>query len=393
MQSSNLSSKIRESAAGLAKDIFPNSINGYGALETTNELATLRSSHKLSSAPSLGTSSSPQLAQTLSKRHHAGSESLRCPDFYYTALDAGGELSDFLLQECDMVGANVSISQSESALDLALASGSNIERESRDHLKRNDSFEPELSRSKQKSPARSWHVDTELSRQTFIYNHSVPESFDSEVTSDWSISTTREDRNQELSLEHHSKATAENAPDMVSARRKEKALSRLHLIFSQMPAAIQSLGAAESRQTDLLESSYNQLCGGDDAQEWAEFEASLFRTYSGQSQAMGQDLKQTQQHEQSTSIIAGRQAPLEFRSSEGSVLQNLNPSIEDFMRQDQALNKDEEQAKTKGPLDEFNCPWIACHSVRVLPIEAVGDCSLTRCTEIPGLCRLHSRYR
>jgi hypothetical protein len=381
MQSSTLSSRIRESAAGLAKDLFPNSINGYGALETTNELATLRSTHKLSSAPSHGTSSAPQLSQVLRKRHCPESKSLQCPTLYSgidTASDDDEELSSFLLQECNMGDSYASDPQSGSALDLVLVNEYNTERESREHLRRNDSFEPELSRSKQKSPAQSWHVDTEKLQQT-----STLESFSREAAPEWSIPMTREDRHQGLSLGYHTKPIAEsNAPDTASARRKERALSRLHLIFSQMPAVKPSSNAAALRQTDSLESSYNQICGGEDAQEWAEFEASLFRTYNGQSQAIRQDLQQTQQHEQTTTIIPGRQAPLEVNLHETHILQNLRPSREILLQQDQTLKKDDEQSKSKEPMIEFHCPWIDCHSVRVFPLEAVRDCSLTKCTEI-----------
>jgi hypothetical protein len=383
MQSSTLSSRIRESAAGLAKDLFPNSINGYGALETTNELATLRSTHKLSSAPSHGTSSSPQFSRQLRKRSYSGSGSLQYPNLYSgldTASHDDEELSDFLLQECNIGGASASSSRSGSSLDLTLAYGGNTERGSREHLRRNDSFEPELSRSKQKLPAQSWHTNT--SQQNFYHDDPTSEFLTTKVIPEGSIPMTREDRHQELSLKHHAKPTAEsNAPDTASARRKERALSRLHLIFSQMPAVKPSSNAAALRQTDSLESSYNQICGGEDAQEWAEFEASLFRTYNGQSQAIRQDLQQTQ-HEQTTTIIPGRQAPLEVNLHETHILQNLRPSREILLQQDQTLKKDDEQSKSKEPMIEFHCPWIDCHSVRVFPLEAVRDCSLTKCTEI-----------
>lgn len=277
-------------------------------------------------------------------------------------------------------------SQSGSALDLVLANGENTERGSRDHLRRNDSFEPEISRSTQKSPAQSWHMDTEKPHQT-SYDHELTlESFSREVDPAWSIPMTRQDRHQELSLGHHAKAMAENnSHDTASARRKEKALSRLHLIFSQMPAATRSSDAAALRQTDSLESAYNQICGGEDAQEWAEFEASLFRTYNGQSQAIGQDLKQTQQHEQNTTIVSGRQAPMGVNLQETHMLQNLKPSREIATQQDQPQKKDDERSKSKEPMIEFHCPWIDCHSVRMFPLEAVRDCSLMRCKEIPGM--------
>jgi hypothetical protein len=376
MQTSTLSSRIRESAVGLAKDLFPNSINGYGALETTNELATLRSAHKLSSAPSHGTSSSPQLSQALNQRHYSGSGSLQHPNFYSgldTASDADEELTDFLLQECNMRESDASSSRSGSILDLTLANGDDTERESRDYLRRNDSFEPELSRSEQKSPAHPWHVETVSSQQGYYDHGPALDSSSREVTHECFVPTTEKDRHQELSLGYHTKTIAENN--------------------AQMPAATQTTSAAELRQTDSLESSYNQFCGGEDAQEWAEFEASLFRTYSGQSQATGLDLEQTQQHGQSTIVITEQQAPLQVNLHKRHMLQDLKPSREDSMQQDQTQKKDEEQSKRKEPVVEFHCPWIDCHSVRMLAIEAVRDCLLTKFTEIPGMYRLHPRYR
>jgi hypothetical protein len=119
----------------------------------------------------------------------------------------------------------------------------------------------------------------------------------------------------------------------------------------------------------------------------------LFRTYSGQSQATGLDLEQTQQHGQSTIVITEQQAPLQVNLHKRHMLQDLKPSREDSMQQDQTQKKDEEQSKRKEPVVEFHCPWIDCHSVRMLAIEAVRDCLLTKFTEIPGMYRLHPRYR
>ncbi|CAD0114822.1 unnamed protein product [Aureobasidium uvarum] len=131
-----------------------------------------------------------------------------------------------------------------------------------------------------------------------------------------------------------------------------------------MPAATQSQNAAGQRQVDSLESSYNQLCGGEDAQEWAEFEASLFRTYSGQTQTLGQDLFQSQHHEQGSAMIAGRQATLGDSLHEDDTLQHSEPSTNALLQQEQALaNKGGEQSKREESMVEFHCPWIDCHSM------------------------------
>jgi hypothetical protein len=364
MQSSTLSSRIIESAAGLSKDLFPNSINGYGALETTNELTTLRSAHKISH----GASSSPRLSQALNKRQRFKRETLRFrnldSDLKTASNDADEELSRFMLQECDMREGNVSSSRSKSISDLALADGSDTERGYRNHLRRNDSFEPELSRSKERSPTQLWYPDMESPQQAYDQDDQALESLNQEVLPALSLLRMSEDCDQTLSLGHHAKVVVESSPpDTVSARRKAMALSRLHLIFSQVSAATQApSAAAKSRQTESFESSYNQLCGGEDAQEWAGFEASMFRTYSGQSQATGQDTLQRQQHEPST-MVTGQQASLKVDLYQSHVLEHLKPSREESLQQDQKLKKDEEQSKSKEPIGEFHCPWIACHSV------------------------------
>jgi hypothetical protein len=350
MQSSSLSSKIRASAMGLSKDIFSNSINSYGALEMTDELVTLGSSHKLSSAPSYGTSSSPQeLSRLLSRRQHFGSEPFRFPNpdsDSSSTSDAGQELADFLLHE------NILSSPPGSISDLVLATESDTERGYRDHLRRNDSFEPELSRSKEKLPPHLWNLDRELAKQTHGHDDKALAFQYQEVPPAMSS----------LRTNHANAVVGDRSSEMASARQKERALHRLHLIFSQMPAATETMSAAIARQTQSLESSYNQLCGGEDAQEWAEFEAHMFRTYSGESQTTGQDSVQRQQYESST-IGTARQAPLDVDRYESHVLQHSKPSREGLLQQDQTLKKDEELSKSKEPIVEFHCPWIECHSV------------------------------
>jgi len=345
--SSSLSSRIRQSAAGLTKDIFSNSINSYGALETTDELVTLRSSHKLSSTPSYGTSSSPQISKILSRQQHFGSEPFRSSNLdsgSSSTLDASQELADFLLHE------DVLNSRSGSILDFALMNKSETERGYRDHLRRNDSFEPEVSGSKENLPAQLWNQDRELSQQHHGQDDQLVESQFQDVPP--AISSLRT---------NHVNAVVKNrSSDMASARQKERALNRLHLIFSQMPAAIQTLSAATTNQTETLESSYNQLCGGEDAQEWAEFEAHMFRTYSGEAQASGQDLVQKEQYGSST-IVATRRATLEVDRYGGHMLQHSKPSKADLL-QDQTPKKDGKQSQSKEPIVEFHCPWIECHN-------------------------------
>lgn len=349
MQSSSLSSRIRESASGLTKDILSNSINGYSALGATGELVTLRSSHKLSSAPSYGTSSSPQLSQVLSRRQHLGSEPFRSLNLDFdsnSTSDAGQELSDFLLHE------NVLSSQPGPISDLALTNGSETERGYRDHLRRNDSFEPELSRSKEKLPPQLWNLDRELSQQNHGQDDQSFEFQYQEVPLAMSS----------LPTDHAHAVVGGRSSDMASARQKERALNRLHLIFSQMPAATRTLSAATAKQTQSLESSYNQLCGGEDAQEWAGFEAHMFRTYSGGLQASEQGLVQRQQQEP-IAILTARQAPLDVDRYESHMLQHSKPSREGLLQQDQTPKQDGKQSQSKEPIVEFHCPWIECHDV------------------------------
>lgn len=361
MQPSTLSSRIRESAAGLTRDLLPSSTNGYGALETANELATLRSAHKVSTTASHGTLSSPQLPELLNDRTQSG----RYPKHQHglgAASDAEEELSNFLLQKCNMKDASASSSRSGSTLDLALVVGENDERWHGHHLKRNDSFEPEMTRSKQKSPAQGWYAETR--QHDYHTDHMTLNSVDRDGHLGQSSYKTSNDNYQEPFAGHQAQELFErNAFDTESARRKERALSRLHLIFSQMPAT-QPQTAVELRQTDSFESSYNQLCGGEDAQEWAEFEASLFRAYNGQTQRAEQGILQEQQYVQESAMITGKQASFRANLDEGHRLQHTKLSSEGVPQQKQAATNDDE-GKSRGEefTFEFHCPWVVCHSV------------------------------
>lgn len=369
MQPSTLSSRIRESAVGLTRDLLLNSTNGYGALETTNELSTLRSARKLSTTPSHGTSSSSsQLPALLNNRQHYGNEAVRCsecrPDLNATP-DAEEELSDFLLQKCNMKVASASSSRSASTLDLTSIDGGDSERWHGHHLKRNDSFEPEMSRSKQKSPAQVWHADAQLSQHDNFHHDSTLNSVDWNGDLGHSSSKTSDDSYQKLFSGHQSQEFAvKSASDIESARRKERALSRLHLVFSQMPAAAQPQSAPDLRQANPFESSYNQLCGGEGAQEWAEFEASLFRAYSDQTQTDEQSISQGQQHKQNSVMSTGRQASLRANLDQSHMLRHSELSRDVLPQQKQAAtNKDKEQSTSKEPIAGFHCPWVDCHSV------------------------------
>ncbi|KAG9828715.1 hypothetical protein KCU98_g17065, partial [Aureobasidium melanogenum] len=130
-----------------------------------------------------------------------------------------------------------------------------------------------------------------------------------------------------------------------------------------MPAVVQPQSAGNLKQADSFESSYNQLCGGEDAQEWAEFEASLFRTYSNQTQTGEQSISQGQQHGQNSAMLTGRQASLRANLDQSHMSRHSVRSRDVLPQQKQtATNKDEEQSTSKEPIAEFHCPWVDCHS-------------------------------
>jgi hypothetical protein len=237
-------------------------------------------------------------------------------------------------------------------LDSALAKESETERRYRDHLKRIDSFEPELFKSKEKLPVQLWNLGRELSQQNHGQDDQSLEFQYQEVPPAMSS----------LWPNHVNAVVGGGSSDMASARQKERALNRLHLIFSQMPATTKTLGAATAKQTQSLESSYNQLCGGEDAQEWAGFEAHIFRTYSGGLQASGQGLDQRQRQDP-IAILTARKAPLDVDRYESHMLQHSKPSREGPQQQDRSPKKDEEPSKSKEAMIEFHCPWIECHNV------------------------------
>ncbi|KAG9514828.1 hypothetical protein KCV07_g7872, partial [Aureobasidium melanogenum] len=130
-----------------------------------------------------------------------------------------------------------------------------------------------------------------------------------------------------------------------------------------MPAAAQPQSAPDLRQANPFESSYNQLCGGEGAQEWAEFEASLFRAYSDQTQTDEQSISQGQQHKQNSAMLTGRQASLRANLDQSHMLRHSELSRDVLPQQKQAAtNKDKEQSTSKEPIAGFHCPWVDCHS-------------------------------
>ncbi|KAG9551980.1 hypothetical protein KCU86_g12527, partial [Aureobasidium melanogenum] len=130
-----------------------------------------------------------------------------------------------------------------------------------------------------------------------------------------------------------------------------------------MPAVTQPQSATNLRQADSFESSYNQLCGGEDAQEWAEFEASLFRAYSDQTQTGEQSISQGQQQEQDSAMLTRRQTSLRTNLGQSHMLRHSELSRDVVPQQKQAAtNKDKEQSTSKEPIAEFHCPWVDCHS-------------------------------
>jgi len=364
MQSSSLPSRIRDSAAGLAKELFSNS--AHGASETTSELATLRSVHKLSSATSShGTSSSSRLPKALPKalsnRHKNATDYSRSSRYSadFDSSEANDEFSGFLLQECDIGESSTSSSRSGSDLDLTLTIEDGSVRRHASHLKRNDSFEPEVSRSrsKQKSPAQSIYKDIGSSQEGYYLKTSSLCHYDQNDHFEQSSTKFSRDQQQGLPLGHSDKSVSVmSSSDADATRRKERALSRLQLIFSQMPAVTQVERHTILDQRNAFESSYNQLCGGEDAQEWAEFEASLFHAYSMQDN----DQVHAQTQQQETSAATGRQGNMHGNG----LMQNLQQPKEVVRHvQNQAAERSQDQSKDKAPLLEFHCPWIDCHSV------------------------------
>lgn len=220
-----------------------------------------------------------------------------------------------------------------------------------------------MTRSKQKSPVQGWYGETR--QHDYYLDHSTLNSFDQDDHLGQSSCSTSSDNYQERFAGHQTQELTErDVFDMELARRKDRALSRLRLIFSQMPAVTQPQTAADLRQADSLESSYNQLCGGEDAQEWAEFEASLLRARGDETQIAEQSILQEQQHEQNSATITGRQASVRPSTYESLVLRHSELPRDVLPQQNQAATaKDEEKSTSEESTFKFHCPWVDCHSV------------------------------
>lgn len=370
MLNPSLPSRIAESAVGLAKDLLSNSAEGCGALESTNDLATLRSAHKLSSASSNGNPSSLRLSRPLSSRHRVTAGFVRTSRHSpgpYCETEAEEELSQFLLHECSPGEASASSSRSESTLDLTLDNESGDIRWHSDVLARNDSFELELSGPKQKSFRNK---SGNLSGRGVLQGTSGPHN---EIDpNDFLMKTNHEaiwENHQRLSKTDPNEALSANVShDTEMVRRKQRTLGRLQLIFSHMSRATLVEGNVVAKQMDVPDVSYNQLCVGEESQEWAEFEASL--SHCSAMYATWQDHPQEQQTKQAISAESSRQALLRGYVHDGHTAQQPEQSIETALPEQlrhQTSARSQEQQKEKEPLPEFHCPWVECHHVSDLP--------------------------
>ncbi|KAI5276178.1 hypothetical protein E4T47_01021 [Aureobasidium subglaciale] len=370
--SSSVSARIRASAMGLTKDLLSTSISGAGALEITKELATLRSAHKISPELSYGSTSSPQIAKPSSKHRHYGGETTECSKkwFELDTADANDDFSQFMLEDCSITETGESSPRSGSTLDLALSAQDSPERWASVHLKRNDSFNPELS--SQESKAEFTYASGDLSR-----SHIQPE----ETTRN--LHSLSNHLAQSLSWDSYTKMASDEVrktipPNSIHGakpvERKERALSRLQLIFSQMPVMAPPNTSTALERIDWSESSYNQFCVGEDAQAWAEFEASVIQGSNARAleHGMARDLATRHQYAQgpqpgraaASSMVASKQRLSQANIYQSDVLQSLqNPKDFESPQKQQVPNGEKSQSNDKDTVETFHCPWIDCHSM------------------------------
>ncbi|KAI5209097.1 hypothetical protein E4T39_00964 [Aureobasidium subglaciale] len=370
--SPSVSARIRASATGLLKDLLSSSINGSGALETTNELAALGGDHKIPPALSYGVTSSPRTSKSSSKHRSYGDEFTQYSKKWFglDAADANDDLSHFMLEDSNMAETSAPSSRSGSTLDLALSARDSPERWAGVHLERNDSFNPELF--PQQSKAKVTYADGDSSR---LHIHLEETTHELDSPSDHlaqSLSWANHTKTSSVSLRKTISPNSIHGAD--SIRRKERALSRLQLIFSQMPVVAQLDTSSALARIDWSESSYNQFCGGEDAQAWAEFEVSLIHGSNarGLEHDMVRDLatglnyaQGPQSKRASTSAFsASKQGHLQANLYNSNVLRDPQQSRNtESSQQQQAPEREEYRSKGKDTIETFHCPWIDCHSM------------------------------
>lgn len=369
----SLASKITQSATGLAKDLF--STDGCAAHESTNDLARLRTAHKLSSV-SPNTTASPRLPkQHLSSRHHEISAFSHASK---TARDFGpepeyqNELSGFLFDDCSLGEASASSSRSGSTLNLTIEDRDPGMRESGNTLHRSDSFEPELSRSRQKSPSKFDHdLENVTHEQSFVAYEAETGRAQAYPLLDLQHSGILrggwlDDQATEPMLDNHrtlstadleEAVTAKQAYDTSMSQRKQKALDRLQLLFSHMPSISHDQSMA-TKQAASLDTAYSQLCLGEDASEWAAFEA---LSLHGSSQQRSDPLEfQSHQSEQTMAAEGLSHTSLHTNLSRGSLMQHVD------QLKDTASERPGSKKKEATPMAKFHCPWVECHQVKVI---------------------------
>ncbi|KAI5254824.1 hypothetical protein E4T42_02202 [Aureobasidium subglaciale] len=366
--SSSVSARIRASAMILTKDLLSTSIDGSGALEITKELATSRSAHKISPALSYGSTSSPQIAKPSSKHRHYGGETTECSKkwFELDTADANNDFSQFMLEVCSITETGESSPRSGSTLDLALSAQDSPERWAGVHLKRNDSFNPELS--SQESKAEFTYASSDLSRSNIQPEETTRNLYS--LSDHLAQSLSWDNYTKTASDEVHKTIPPNSIHGAKPVERKERALGRLQLIFSQMPVMAPPNTSTALKRIDWSESSYNQFCVGEDAQAWAEFEASVIQRSNARAleHGMARDLATRHQYAQgpqpgratASPMVASKQRHSQANVYQSDVLQSL-----DFAspQQQQALNGEKSQSNEKDTVETFHCPFIDCHSM------------------------------
>ena len=155
--------------------------------------------------------------------------------------------------------------------------------------------------------------------------------------------------------------TAKQAHDTAMSQRKQRALDRLQLLFSHMPTTSHDQTMA-SKQAASLDTAYSQLCLGEDASEWAAFEALLLH---GNSQQESDQLQfQLYQNEPRMAAEVLSHTSLHTNLSQGHMVQQVDQLDDTGVQRRRSTEKEAEKAT---PMAKFHCPWVECHQVESLP--------------------------
>lgn len=342
-------SRIARSATGLAKDVAtPN-----GAYESTHDLSTLRSSHKLSGLNNHNNvSTGERFYKALSSRHQATGLRISQWTLDATAYDESeDELANFLRGQCSFGNESASSSRSASPLDGPSDGVYDVARvpshlqwspqDQNWHTVQSAMTTAQLGDSENSNLKDAQTTGTEIDAQSTARRIAPATPLD--LLWDSHFEASRDDSEQDVL----GKARPDFKERLQDHERNQQAARRLQLFASHIAVASSKATTSsltKALQIPALESTYNQLCRGDESQDWAEFLASVEELAQMHHSAQQQPTTKTlQQHNNAYQQHHRIQTPSQQNSQRQEMLQS---------------------EETDDLISTFHCPWVGCRQVR-----------------------------